>query len=181
MGYRDEDDAAQARTEALSEEVRALREENEALKRPKAPPPAEGSLEAAHEASLQKQAALAKAQGGRKDYDQRLASARWKIILATLVVGPILSALPISVASFVNGLPSPDQSVVGIGAVAVGGILMPSQFLRLLWPWVPVVTRDVHTNEPRYGTRSRGLRIALFVAPLVVYLVGLGLLFAQRR
>lgn len=183
MGYRDEDDAAHARTEALADEVRALREENEALKKPNAAvASAAGSLEEAHEASLRKQAALLEAEGGsRKDYDQRLASARWKILLATLVVGPILAALPISVASFVNGLPSPDQSVAGIGAVAVGGIVMPSQFLRMLWPWIPVVTRDVHTNEPITSTRPRWLRVALFALPLAIYLVGLGLLFAQKR
>lgn len=184
MGYRDEDDAAQARNEALEDEVRALRAENEALKKPQVAPAAAdpGSLEEAHEASLRKQAAIAEAQGGRrKDYDQRLASARWKIVLATLVVGPILSALPISVASFVNGLPRPDQSVAGIAAVAIGGIVMPSQFLRLLWPWIPVVTRDVHTNEPIASTRPRGLRIALFALPLAMYVVGLGLLFLQKH
>jgi hypothetical protein len=196
VSYRDEDDAAHARTEALQDEVRALREENEALKNPKAAPapapkkskraaaPASNAaaLEAAHEASLRKQAAIVAAQGGvRKDYDQRLASARWRILLATLVVGPILAALPISVASFVNGLSNPDQSVVGIGAVAIGGIVVPSQFLRMLWPWIPVVTRDVHTNEPITSTRPRWLRVALFAVPLAIYLVGLGLLFAQKR
>ncbi len=162
-----------------------LREENEALKKPKRSPvvaPKATSLEEAHEASLRKQAAIAQAQGGnRKDYDQRLASARWKIVLATLVVGPVLAALPISVASFVNGFPNPDQSVAGIGAVAIGGIVMPSQLLRMLWPWIPVITRDVETNEPIASTRPRWLRISLFVAPLAIYLVGLGLLFAQKR
>ncbi len=190
MGYRDENEAARARNEALEDEVRALREENERLKhrphptpgRERKKPSTPQDLEEVHQASLRRQADIVKANGGdRKTYEERVATAQTRIILASVLGGPILAAMIITSAYFATGFPETDQSVAGIFTVSVAAIALPSQFLRLRWPWVPVVTRDPVTNEPISSIRSPLVQRIFFVVPLVLFLIGVGLLFVQGR
>jgi hypothetical protein len=187
VGYRDENQAAHARNAALEDEVRALREENERLKQPSPPAaparekPASLDLEEVHQASLRRQAEIVKANGGdRKTYEQRVETARMRIIIASLLGGPLLSAMVITAAYFANGFPDPDQRVTGIFTVVVAAIALPGQLLRLLWPWVPVVERDPISNEMIYSVRSPLVQRIFFGVPLVLFFVGVGLLFVQK-